>query len=176
MENALREGFVEIAAAMLPLDAQQFEVQRFAADRLVLVIERQHRLARMRSVRMANLAAEAFVLLTEDFRINDLIRSACGLHGFAPEVAGRSSHLDLIIAMVRAGMGVTLLPKAVWDKYASPEFAAIPITDPTLSYELALVRRVGSYLSRSCLAWIAIAAQILDFDVAPRFTAQPKHR
>ncbi len=175
MENALRDGSVEIAAAMLPLDAQQFEIQRFAADRLVLVIGRHHGLAQMRSVRMSELAGETFVLLTEDFRITDLVRSACGLHGFAPKVAGRSSHLELVIAMARAGVGVTVLPKPVWDEHASPELAAIPITDPTLSYELALVRRVGSYLSRSCLAWIDIAAQILDFDVAPRFTAQPTH-
>lgn len=175
MENALRDGAVEIAAAMLPLDAQQFEIQRFAADRLVLVVGRQHRFARMRSVQMSKLAEEAFVLVTEAFRINDLVHSACGLHGFAPKVVGRSGHLELVIAMVRAGMGVTVLPKPVWDQHASSELVAIPITDPSLSYELALVRRVGSYLSRSCLAWIAIAAQILDFDVAPRFTAQPKN-
>jgi len=175
MENALGEGFVEIAAAMLPLDEKQFEIQRFATDTLVLVIGWQHRLARVRSVRMPSLAMEPFVLFTEDFKIDDLIRSACGLHGFAPKVAGRSSHLDLVIAMVRAGMGVTLLPKSVWDKNASPEFSAIPINDPTLSYELALVRRSGSYLSQSCLAWIAIAARTLDFNVAPSFTAQPKH-
>jgi DNA-binding transcriptional LysR family regulator len=175
MENALREGLVEIAAAMLPLDAQQYESQRFATEKLVLVIERKHRLARMRSVRLRNLAAETFVLLTEDFRINDLLCNACGLHGFAPKVAGRSSHFDFVIAMVGAGMGVTVLPKGVWDQNASPEFAAIPITNPTLSYEIALIRRVGGYLSRSCLAWISTAAQILDFEVAPRFTAQPKH-
>ena len=77
--------------------------------------------------------------------------------------------------MVRAGMGVTVLPKPVWDQNASSGLVAIPITNPTLSYELALARRVGGYLSRSCLAWIAIAAKILNFDVAPRFTAQPKH-
>lgn len=175
MEKALLEGFVEIAAAMLPLDAQQFEIQRFAADRLVLVIERQHSLAQKRSIRMPELAEEAFVLLTEDFRITDLILSACRLHGFEPKIAGRSGHLELVMAMVRAGMGVTVLPKPVWDRNASAGLVAIPITNPTLSYELALARRVGSYLSRGCLAWIAIAAKILNFDVAPRFTAQPKH-
>ena len=74
MEQALLEGSVEIAAAMLPLDARQFEILRFAGDRLVLVIERQHSLAQRRSVRIPELAEEAFVLLTKDFRITDLIQ------------------------------------------------------------------------------------------------------
>jgi hypothetical protein len=78
------------------------------------------------------------------------------------------------VEVVRHNGFVTALPKRLWDKNASREFAAIPITDPTLSYELVLARRAGSYLSRSCVASIAVAAQSLEFDVAPCFTAQPK--
>lgn len=174
MEGALREGLVEVAAAMLPLDEKEFEIQRFAADRLMLVVDRKHGLSRKREVRVADLAAESFVTFTDDFRINDLIRSACGVHGFAPRTAGRSSHLDLVIAMVRSGMGVTIFPQTLWDKIASPELVAIPLVNPRLSYELALVRRSGSYVSRSCQAWIMIASTALGFDVGPGFMKEPE--
>ncbi|AOJ11910.1 LysR family transcriptional regulator [Burkholderia mayonis] len=174
LENALREGLVEVAAAMLPLDEKGFEIQRFAADRLMLVVDHKHGLARKREMRVADLAAELLVMFTEDFRVNDLIRSACGVHGFTPRIAGRSSHLDLVIAMVRSGMGATILPHTLWNKIASPELVAIPLINPRLSYELALVRRSGSYVSRSCKAWVMIAATALGFVVGPGFMKQPE--
>jgi DNA-binding transcriptional LysR family regulator len=169
MENALREGMVEIAAAMLPLNEQEFDIQRFTTDTLVLVVGRKHAFAARREVRVAHLASESLVLLSEDFRINDLIRSACGLHGFAPDVAGRSSHVDLVIAMVRAGMGVTIFPRSMWNKFARRELVAIPLVEPKLSYEVALVRHTGSYVSRSCQAWVEVAATALGFDIGPHF-------
>ncbi|CAG9166817.1 HTH-type transcriptional regulator CynR [Cupriavidus pampae] len=161
MERALRDGIVEIAAAMLPLDETEFDIKRFATDRLLLVTAREHALARKREVRVADLAAEPFVLFTEDFRINDLIRSAFGVHGIEPKTAGRSSHVDLLVAMVRSGMGVTILPQTLWHKIATPELVAMPLIEPALTYELALVRRAGSYISRSCQTWLTISSTVL---------------
>ncbi|WP_268738020.1 LysR substrate-binding domain-containing protein [Paraburkholderia dioscoreae] len=128
----------------------------------------------VRRISCVEFIAESFVTFTEDFRINDLIRSACGVHGFAPRTAGRSSHLDLVIAMVRSGMGVTIFPQTLWNRIASSELVAIPLTHPRLSYELALVRRSGSYVSRSCQAWIMIASTALGFDVGSGFMNQPE--
>jgi hypothetical protein len=74
--------------------------------------------------------------------------------------------------MVRSAKGVTILPQTLWTKIASPELVAIPLVNPKISYELALVRRSGSYVSRSCHAWIMIAATALGFDVEATFTNQ----
>ncbi|MGK5745363.1 LysR family transcriptional regulator [Proteus mirabilis] len=100
-------------------------------------------------------------IFSEDFRINDLVRSACGIYNIEPQIVGRSNHLDLIIAMVKAGVGITLLPNSMCNKYPIDDLVVIPITSPRLSYQLALATNQNSYQSRSCQAWNKLAIEKL---------------
>lgn len=160
MSEAMTEGSVETAAVMLPFDDTRFDLQRFAADRLMLLVNIRHPLAVKEQVSFRELTDEKFVLFSEDFRINELIRNACGIYHYKPAVAGRSNHLDLIMAMVSAGVGVTLLPESMWRAHRTDGLAAVSVADPVLSYELALAN-VKGYQSRSCLVWNALAREML---------------
>lgn len=160
MSEAMAEGSVETAAVMLPFDDTRFDLQRFATDRLMLLVSTRHRLADSEQVSFRELTDEKFVLFSDDFRINELIRNACGIYHYKPAVAGRSNHLDLIMAMVSAGVGVTLLPESMWRAHRTDGLAAVSVADPVLSYDLALAN-VKGYQSRSCLAWNTLAREIL---------------
>lgn len=165
LESALIDGRVEIAAAMLPVEGEAFLTQIFVRDRLALLCSREHPLAASRKVRLAELAHESFVAFTDDFKVNDVIDNVCRKHGFVPAVAGRSSHLDLIVSMVASGMGVALLPESVSRKTRSSRLAVVAVVDPVVAYELALVRPRDAYLSRGGRAWVEIAAKVLGFDI-----------
>ncbi len=171
MAEALQTGRVETAAVMLPFDGEQFSLQPFARDQLFLLAAKQHSLASRQTVRIKELLHEAFIFFAEEFRINNLINSACGLYGVKPVVAGRTSHLDLMMAMVHAGVGITLLPRSVRISNLSEDFVAIPLTDPELSYELALVRCKAQYQSRSCHQWNQLAAEMLG--ITPASSSDP---
>ena len=45
-------------------------------------------------------------------RLGDLVRVACAAAGFAPRVAQETRQLDALVALVSAGLGVTLVPGA----------------------------------------------------------------
>ncbi|NIE63352.1 LysR family transcriptional regulator [Burkholderia sp. Ax-1719] len=168
LESALADGRVEIAAAMLPVDANAFQTQTFVQDRLALLCNREHALATRRKVSLDELAHETFVALSEDFKINDVIDKACRSRGFIPSIAGRSSHLDLIVSMVTSGMGIALLPESITRKTRSTRLAVVSV-DPVVAYELALVRPRAAYLSRGGRAWVEIAGKVLGFEVSPSF-------
>lgn len=72
-----------------------------------------------------------------------------------------------MMAMVHAGVGVTLLPRSVRISNMSEDFVAIPLTDPELSYELALVQCKDRYLSHSCRQWNQLATEILGVSPIP---------
>ena len=76
-----------------------------------------------------------------------------------------------MIAMVHAGVGITLLPRSVRISNLSEDFVAIPLTDPELSYELALVRCKAQYQSRSCHQWNQLAAEM--FGITPASSSDP---
>ena len=169
LEDALHSGAIEIAAAMLPMHAEGYKIQKFATDSLVMVAPRQHPLSQKSHVSIVELAREPFILFAEQFKVNELIYSAFGLHGLIPKVVGRSSNFELVTAMVRSGMGISLLPASVWQNKTASDFAAIPVSDPPLPSDVGLVRRSGDVISRGCEAWIEVSANILHFDVSPDF-------
>lgn len=138
MRDAMLNGEVETAAVMLPFDDERFDLDIFSTDRLMLLVNEKHPLARRDSVKFVELINEPFIFFSDDFRINELVTSACGIYGAKPVISGRSSHLDLVTAMVRAGVGITLLPDSMWHKTSSAGLSIIPVIEPILAYDLAL--------------------------------------
>jgi DNA-binding transcriptional LysR family regulator len=172
LEGALHDGEIDIAAAMLPVDTERFVTQPFAEDQLMFVAVRGHELAAHSAIRMLALKAESLVTFTKEFRLYGLIEDACRAQGFKPVIVGRSNQLDLVLAMVASGMGITILPKFVFEKANANQFVAIPIVKPAVPFEVALVRTLEGYLSHSCKAWIDVAASVLDFKVSRSFVSQ----
>ncbi|HFT2306059.1 LysR family transcriptional regulator [Providencia stuartii] len=162
MMEAMLNGEVETAAVMLPFDNELFDLHVFSSDRLMLLVSEQHPLAMRNSVKFAELIDEPFIFFSEDFRINELVMSACGIYGKKTVIAGRSSHLDLVTAMVRAGVGVTLLPDSMWNKTRADGLSIIPVIEPVLSYEVALATLKNSHQSRRAKAWNALAKEMLN--------------
>ncbi|EMI5489502.1 LysR family transcriptional regulator [Providencia stuartii] len=161
MMDAMLNGDVETAAVMLPLDDERFDLHVFSTDRLMLLVNEQHPLAQRHLVKFIELLNEPFIFFSDDFRINELVTSACGLYGKKPIIAGRSSHLDLVTAMVRAGVGITLLPGSMWNKTRADGVSIIPVIEPVLSYELALATLKNSSQTRKAQAWNALSREIL---------------
>ncbi|MEQ4673211.1 LysR family transcriptional regulator [Providencia vermicola] len=161
MRDAMLNGEVETAAVMLPFDDERFDLDIFSTDRLMLLVNEQHPLARRDSVKFVELINEPFIFFSDDFRINELVISACGIYGYKPVISGRSSHLDLVTAMVRAGVGITLLPDSMWHKTSSAGLSIIPVIEPILAYDLALATLKNNRQSRRAKAWHDLALSML---------------
>lgn len=161
MHDAMLNGEVETAAVMLPFDDKRFDLHVFSTDRLMLLVNEQHVLAKRNNVKFVELVKEPFIFFSDDFLINELVISACGIYGYKPVISGRSSHLDLVTAMVRAGVGVTLLPESMWRKTSSEGLSIIPVIEPVLTYDIALATLKGHQQSRRALAWHNLAVDML---------------
>lgn len=162
MMDAMLKGDVETAAVMLPLDDERVDLHVFSTDRLMLLVNEQHPLAQRHSVKFRELLNEPFIFFSDDFRINELVTSACGIYGKKPMIAGRSSHLDLVTAMVRAGVGITLLPGSMWNTIRADGVSIISVVEPVLSYELALATLKNGSQTRRAKAWNDLAIKMLS--------------
>ncbi|BBV01759.1 LysR family transcriptional regulator [Providencia hangzhouensis] len=161
MREAMLNGEVETAAVMLPFADDRFEVHPFSTDRLMLLVSKQHPLAIREFVKFSEIVDEPFIFFSDDFLINELVVSACGVYGKKPTISGRSSHLDLVTAMVRAGVGVTLLPDSMWQNTSSVGLSVIPVIEPILAYDIALATVKNHHQSRRAKAWHDLALTIL---------------
>jgi DNA-binding transcriptional LysR family regulator len=79
-------------------------------DPLKVVLPPGHRLARRRSVRLDQLAAERWVGGVNGGLCHETLLHSCNEAGFEPRVAFESNDHQVLLGLVAAGVGVSLLP------------------------------------------------------------------
>ncbi|QQQ99596.1 LysR family transcriptional regulator [Enterocloster clostridioformis] len=81
----------------------------YASDRLVAVFPKEHPLASLRQVELAQLSNESFALIREGTVPYKVCMRACKEAGFTPEVLFTSHNLDGVLDMVTKGNCIALL-------------------------------------------------------------------
>jgi LysR family transcriptional regulator, transcription activator of glutamate synthase operon len=111
---------------MPPAD-DRLESLVLAEERLCLTVASEHRLANRASVQLRQAAAEAFVGLTPEHGLRRLFDSLCERAGFAPYLAFEGQEHETLRGLVRAGLGVAVLPRA---RHHDPALVEIALRDP----------------------------------------------
>ncbi len=77
-----------------------------------VVLPASHRLARRRSVALADLADDGWMMSRDPDEPGDTaLRSACAAEGFVPHAVLRTDDYDVMFGFVAAGVGVALVPQ-----------------------------------------------------------------
>jgi DNA-binding transcriptional LysR family regulator len=156
VEALVLEGEIEVGATVLPTDAASFEVVPLMQDVLRAVVHPRSPHARRRSLALRDLERTPFVLYRADFALHAHILEACRRLGFAPQVAAESAQWDFMAEMVAADMGVALLPRTVCRRLDPSQVSVIPLVDPVLRWDLALVWRRERRLPPAARAFVEI--------------------
>ena len=81
------------------------------ADPMHLALPREHRLASKREVRLADLAAEAWIQTSRESPCARHVVRSCHAAGFEPNVSFESDDYQTVQGLVAAGVGVALIPE-----------------------------------------------------------------
>ena len=139
---ALDDRTVDVGLMPEPICEDRFSYQRFISAPLVVALPQEHRLAARTSLRIAELEHEPFILFPAVLRarINEIIMSACAVAGFTPRVAEEANQIHTCLALVDAGVGVTLLPSWAASKGVH-DVVFRPLADTKMTYALAFAWR-----------------------------------
>ncbi len=91
---------------------------------------------------LATLRDEAWIAPGSDTALRTVLDRACGLAGFAPAVDYASDDYTVIVALVAAGLGVSLLPLLAAESL-SADVRLRPVAEPALTRTVSLVTRAG---------------------------------
>ncbi|SCG47228.1 DNA-binding transcriptional regulator, LysR family [Micromonospora echinaurantiaca] len=91
-----------------PLDAGRFDLRHLLDERLLVAVPRDHRLARRRTVRLAELGDDSFV--TGSTGADDPLMRAAMPPGFRPRIDIVAADWTGKLGCVAAGLGVALVP------------------------------------------------------------------
>ena len=142
--EALRLGSIDAGMLTGPMRMDGFHARLAQSDPLVCCVPDSHRLAGQRTVAVAELANENFVLGEHATWAHFLahVTSLCLTHGFLPKVVQEANDSASILGLVSAGIGVTLnIERNAMRK--SDGLISLDLSDTDRKIETLLVRKTG---------------------------------
>lgn len=149
----LEEGLLDLALVILPVDSASVHTLALAEEELVLAVLAGHRLARRRSVTVADLRDEPLVMFREGYDLREVTLAACQAAGFRPTLAAQGGEMDGVLALAGGGLGAAVLPGSVIP--ADGPLRAVRFAGHALVRTIALARRRDRPTPRAAQAFEA---------------------
>ena len=123
---------IDFALASRPIQDQRMEVKDLFTEELRLALPPGHRLTRKRCVRLDDIEKEPFIVMKEGHCLGDQVLSFCERRDLKPTINFRSAQLETIQALVRSGVGISLVPAmaARSERKDLPEYRSLPVPKP----------------------------------------------
>ena len=131
----LQEGTMDMALVALPIAGTEFVCKEILKERMYLVVPKEHRLAREKSTPLKEAEADPFLLLKEGHCFRESVVSACQRSRTKLNVVFETGQFSSILAMVSAGMGISVVPEMAVENVKGCRF--VPLADD------AAFRRIG---------------------------------
>lgn len=101
---------IDFALASQPIQDQRLEVRELFAEELLLALPPGHPLTRKRTVCVADLEKERFIVMKEGHCLGDQVLQFCARRDLRANISFRSTQLETIQSLVRAGLGISFVP------------------------------------------------------------------
>jgi len=101
---------IDFALASQPILDPRLEVRELFTEELLLALPPQHPLTRKRTIGVADLEREPFIVMKEGHCLGDQVLRFCDRRDVRPNVSFRSAQLETVQSLVHAGLGLSLIP------------------------------------------------------------------
>jgi DNA-binding transcriptional LysR family regulator len=173
VELTVREEASEDLAEMLRIDqldlaflsvterieSHGLALVQLVSEELVVVLPNDHRLARRRRIRMAELSGEQFISFRPGARLRELLFAAGEHAGFVPQVTLESNESGRIRRLVARGMGVAILPRSDAEAPGA-ETTLAALVDPPLHRDITLAWREDRRHSPAAAEFMRLAREL----------------
>lgn len=143
--DRVRHGQADFALAATRADTPELRAELFCSDDFHLVCRADHPLATAAELRPKDLAAWPFVHLARTSSVRQYIDAAT--HPAALPAVLEVDQLATVSGMVRAGLGISVVPALTLYQFRAPGLVIRPLHWPGLLRRIYLVRRRDRSLS-----------------------------
>jgi DNA-binding transcriptional LysR family regulator len=140
----LEAGDVDLGlVSPIPTTSARIESVELSSEELLLVVPNDHRFAKRRSVKLAELRDDTFVCLREGYGLRTLTDGFCAQAGFTPKIAFEGEEIATLRSLVGVGLGVAIIPAAQTPAEQAPP--QIHISEPICRRGIGLLWVPGRY-------------------------------
>jgi DNA-binding transcriptional LysR family regulator len=142
----VRSGSADFALAATRTTTPELRTEEFCTDGFHLVCPAGHPLARKRGrIRLAELAPYPIVQLSRSSSVRQYLEAA--IYPSRLRTLMELDQLSTVAGMVRAGLGITVVPSLTLFHFEHAELATRPLEAPDLARQVFVVRRADRSLS-----------------------------
>jgi LysR family carnitine catabolism transcriptional activator len=129
-------------------------------DRLCAFAPKTHLLTRRSSVMLKELVAHPLIVTGKDSSVREILEGALKREKSALTIAYETNYMSTAIGLVKAGLGIAILPEAAADLDKSGEISCILINKPSLSRKIEILEKKDRSLSPSAARLVEIFRQV----------------
>jgi DNA-binding transcriptional LysR family regulator len=173
--EAVRHDRLDVGFVRPPVDQPSVTTETLVREPFVVGLPAGHRLARRGRIGLSSLESEPFVFIRRDAVpvFYDLMLKVCGEAGFVPHVPHEADHPQVVLGLVAAGMGLSLVPE--WVQKIKPQGVVLrPLRPSPRIVQSGLVWR-SENTSPLLIAFLEVARRVLiavwDDDPQKRVTS-----
>lgn len=148
--DMVQSGQVDFAVASRRPDMTDLDSEFLHADRYFLVCRADHPLAAQSQVRLRDIVRYPVIQLARGSSVRKHLDEALGAD--APLPVFEVEHLATVTGLVRAGLGVSVVPAMTLFHFRSDDLRVVPLAGRALTRPLYLVQRKGRSLSMAAQA------------------------
>lgn len=137
----ISDGKLDAGFVIEPFEDNRFEKKNVFTTEAVLVVPKNHRLGKKRSVSFSEIQCEQLLMVTPEYLYYDLVKAKCQEAGFTPHFAFESYQWEFLFEMVANEQGVTIFPKPLVDKFNNARVHWIHLENPRFDWELSIIRK-----------------------------------
>ncbi len=141
----VRSGRADFALAAIRADTPELQAEPFCSDGFHLVCPAGHPLTRLAEVEPQDVAAYPFIHMARTSSVRQYLDAA--LHPLQMQTLMEVEQLATAMGMVRAGLGISLMPALTLFHFAHPGLVIRPLHWAGLTRQIYLVRRRDRSLS-----------------------------
>ncbi len=162
----LADRSIELVVTRLPFESNddhaKYETLPLPSDPFVMVVPKNRKWQQAKShFRLKDLAATPLIALKSDktVQLNEKIVNECLRLGFKPNIICECSSVSITLALVTAGIGVTILPKSVLTAFSIADIDTFELPDITARSEVGIIWLKDSYLTKKAKRFINLFRQ-----------------
>jgi DNA-binding transcriptional LysR family regulator len=133
----------------------------FLIDRMSAFIPEHHPLAARHRLTLRDVVAYPLVLTARGTSVRALIERVLAQEDLEFTVACDANYMSTAVAMVRAGLGVSVLPASAVNTASCVGVLTKPLTDAGLTRKIAILRKPERSLSPAAEQFVAVLKQVI---------------
>jgi DNA-binding transcriptional LysR family regulator len=147
ISELLRSGEVDFGITGEAASDAELHFTVLGSDEMVAVAPPSHPLGKAKRVTLEALVEHPLILMSRDSSVRRLVDNAFAERGHLPIPVQEPVYMSTAIAMVRAGLGVALLPSSASELRAAEDLVCHHIAHRGMSRQIGIVLRRGRSLS-----------------------------